>query len=291
MRHPGPEPPAPLRAVRHFSPSPGSSFFWDSPRKWSADPRILDSKALGRIIEDEYAVMREKYEAPKNPVVLCHGLLGFDELKLAGNFMPGIAYWRGISEGLTALGVDVITTAVPASGSIEVRSKALMEQIEAKAAQKSVNLIGGIDSRYMISLLKPDKFNVASLTTIATPHRGSSFADYVFEFIDSMHSLHRLPRLYKAMKNIGLETGAFSQLTTSYMQDIFNPACPDVEGVSYYSYGALAKPGLFSGTLIGPTHLDIINWTNRLKWMFMERRFNAVALYCDIADMLAKEGL
>lgn len=176
----------------------------------------------------------------------------------------------------------------------------------------------GIDSRYMVSLLKPDKFNVASLTTIATPHRGSSFADYVFEFIDRQ----RLPRLYKAMKNIGLETGAFSQLTTSYMQDIFNPACPDVEGVSYYSYGALAKPGLFSpfrkshniiweregpndglvsvqsakhgiykGTLIGPTHLDIINWTNRLKWMFMERRFNAVALYCDIADMLAKEGL
>lgn len=86
--------------------------------------------------------MREKYEAPKNPVVLCHGLLGFDELRLAGNFMPGIAYWRGISEGLTALGVDVITTVVPASGSIEVRSKALMEQIEAKAAQKSVNLIG-----------------------------------------------------------------------------------------------------------------------------------------------------
>ncbi|KAF8458022.1 lipase 2 [Terfezia claveryi] len=260
-------------------------------------------------------------EAPKNPVVLCHGLLGFDELKLARNLMPGIAYWRGISEGLTALGAEVITTVVPASGSIEVRSKALMEQIEAKAAQKSVNLIGGIDSRYMISQLKPDKFNVASLTTIATPHRGSSFADYVFELIDNMHSLHalysftgqRLPRLYKAMKNIGLETGAFSQLTTSYMREIFNPACPDVEGVSYYSYGALAKPGLFSpfrkshkiiweregpndglvsvqsakhgiykGTLIGPTHLDIINWTNRLKWMFMERRYVRLPRYSSV---------
>ena len=56
--------------------------------------------------------------------------------------MPGIAYWRGIGEALTALGAEVITTVVPASGSIEVRSKALMAQIESKAAGKSVNLIG-----------------------------------------------------------------------------------------------------------------------------------------------------
>lgn len=74
--------------------------------------------------------------------MLCHGLLGFDELRLAGNLIPGIAYWRGIGEALTALGVEVVTTAVPASGSIEVRAKALMKQIEAKAAGRSVNLIG-----------------------------------------------------------------------------------------------------------------------------------------------------
>ena len=49
---------------------------------------------------------------------------------------------REIGEGLTALGAEVITTVVPASGSIETRSKALVEQIEAKAAEKSVNLIG-----------------------------------------------------------------------------------------------------------------------------------------------------
>lgn len=30
----------------------------------------------------------------------------------------------------------------------------------------------GLDSRYMISRLQPQKFNVLSLTTIATPHRG-----------------------------------------------------------------------------------------------------------------------
>jgi triacylglycerol esterase/lipase EstA (alpha/beta hydrolase family) len=42
---------------------------------------------------------------------------------------------------------------------------------------------GGLDGRYLISKLKPRSFKVVSLTTIATPHRGSPFADY---FIDNI---------------------------------------------------------------------------------------------------------
>lgn len=41
----------------------------------------------------------------------------------------------------------------------------------------------GLDARYMISQLKPENVKVLSLTTIATPHRGSAFADHVFERI------------------------------------------------------------------------------------------------------------
>ncbi|KAF8474295.1 Alpha/Beta hydrolase protein [Kalaharituber pfeilii] len=310
---------------RGFSSGVGSSLFWEAFK----DPRLADLEwELGKTFQNEYAVMRDKYRAPKNPIVLCHGLLGFDELRVVGRIIPAIAYWRGIGEALTKLGAEVITTTVPPSGSIEVRGKALMAQIEAKAPGRTVNLIGhsmgGIDCRYMISILRPESFKVISLTTIATPHKGSSFADYVFEFIGK----ERLPRLYHLMESVGFQTGAFAQLTTTYMQSTFNPACPDVESVKYYSYGAVAKPGLFSmfyrphkiisrregpndglvsvqsakhgeykGTLIGPTHLDIINWTNRLKWMITGRRFNAIAFYCDIAgerwglDMLAAEGL
>jgi triacylglycerol esterase/lipase EstA (alpha/beta hydrolase family) len=40
---------------------------------------------------------------------------------------------------------------------------------------------GGLDCRYLISVLKPTKFKVISCTTISTPHRGSSFADYVID--------------------------------------------------------------------------------------------------------------
>ena len=41
----------------------------------------------------------------------------------------------------------------------------------------------GLDARYMISQLKPPNVKVLSLTTVASPHRGSAFADYVFDSI------------------------------------------------------------------------------------------------------------
>ncbi|KAK4990587.1 lipase 2 [Elasticomyces elasticus] len=57
-----------------------------------------------------------------------------------------------------------------------------------------------------------------------------------------------------------------------------------------------SKWGTYKGTLKDVSHLDLINWTNRLRWFVWEltgnkRKFNAVAFYLDIADMLAKEGL
>jgi len=42
---------------------------------------------------------------------------------------------------------------------------------------------GGLDCRFLASRLKPTTFKIVSLTTIATPHRGSPFADYVINEI------------------------------------------------------------------------------------------------------------
>jgi triacylglycerol lipase len=224
--------------------------------------------------------------------------MGFDELRFAGNFLPGVQYWRGITEAMMAKNIEVIIASVPASGSIEERALKLGEDIAAKARGKSVNIIahsmGGLDARYMISQLKPEDVNVLSLTTIATPHRGSAFADYCFEGIGERH----LPYLYKLVQGMGLGTGAFSQLTRQYMTEEFNPNTPDDPNVRYFSYGAVARPGILSafrmphrvmdklegpndglvsvassrwgtykGTLVGVSHLDLINWTNRLKWL------------------------
>lgn len=79
--------------------------------------------------------------APKNPIILAHGLFGFDELHIAGPGLPGLHYWRGISDALAAKGVEVITATVPPSGSIEARAARLGESIASKAKGKSVNII------------------------------------------------------------------------------------------------------------------------------------------------------
>jgi triacylglycerol lipase len=230
--------------------------------------------------------------------VLAHGLLGFAELRVAGSWLPAVHYWRGISEALTANGIEVITAAVPPSGSIERRAEKLGEHIARVAGGKSVNIIahsmGGLDARYMISHLQPKNVNVLSLVTVASPNHGSAFADYVFDEIGPK----RLPSVYKFVEGIGFETGAFSQLTKKYMTEEFNPKTPDDPNVRYFSYGAMmnrppllspfrqshkileglegpndglvsvqsSKWGEYKGTLVGVSHLDLINWTNRLRW-------------------------
>jgi triacylglycerol lipase len=113
------------------------------------------------------------------------------------------------------------------------------------------------------------------------------------------------------------------------MKEEFNSSTPDLPSVKYYSFGAAVEQpppalspfrrswsvvrekegendglvsvgssrwGEYKGTLMGVSHLDLINWSNRMRWMVrewmgMKKTFNAVALYLDIADMLAKEGL
>jgi triacylglycerol lipase len=79
----------------------------------------------------------------------------------------------------------------------------------------------------MISRLKPKDFKVLSLTTIATPHRGSAVADYVLGQIGD----DRLTQLYYLLEKIQIESGAFSQLTREYMEKTFNPSTPDLGDV------------------------------------------------------------
>lgn len=252
--------------------------------------------------------------------------MGFDTFKFAGDLIPGVEYWRGIVDALQANGVEVITASVPPSASIEERALKLGQDIAQKANGRSVNIVahsmGGLDARYMISRLEPDNVEVLSLTTVATPHRGSAFADFMLDEIGP----DNLSTLYKIVEGVGFGTGAFSQLTTKFMINEFNPKTPDKPHVRYFSYGAEVKPriwsafsrphkvveqmegpndglvsvesskwGTYKGTLVDVNHLDLINWSAIRALMGKisggKRRFNAIAFYLDIADMLAKEGL
>lgn len=80
------------------------------------------------------------------------------------------------------------------------------------------------------------------MTTIATPHRGSAFADYFLETIGQA----RLPQvltLLDLLPNGGGDGKAFEFLTTENMKR-FNERTPNVKGVEYFSYGAEYDPGL-----------------------------------------------
>ena len=81
-----------------------------------------------------------------------------------------------------------------------------------------------------------------SITTISSPHRGSAFADHFLSTVGR----ERLPSvlsLIDLLPNGGGDGTAFEFLTVENMR-LFNESTPDVEGVHYFSWGAVYEPGL-----------------------------------------------
>ena len=111
---------------------------------------------------------------PKHPLVLCHGI---------GGSKPGLPYFYSIVEDMEDAGCRAFRWPVERYSNIETRAKSLQKRIEWYITNSpditKVNLIahsmGGLDSRYYISSLGGHRY-VSSLTTIATPHRGSPWA-------------------------------------------------------------------------------------------------------------------
>ncbi|HET6610984.1 MAG TPA: triacylglycerol lipase [Kofleriaceae bacterium] len=117
------------------------------------------------------------YTDTRYPIVLAHGLGGFDEL------FGVYEYWFGIVDGLAAGGADVYVTEVSQLNSTEARGEQLLAQVEeivAITGKGKVNLIGhshgGLDVRY-VAAVRPDL--VASVTTVGSPHFGAELADYL----------------------------------------------------------------------------------------------------------------
>jgi triacylglycerol lipase len=83
---------------------------------------------------------------------------------------------------------------------------------------------------------------VLSITTIATPHRGSTFADHFLATVGPA----RMPSvlsLLDLLPNGGGDGKAFECLTIESMRK-FNAETPDDPGVRYFSWGATYEPGL-----------------------------------------------
>lgn len=114
------------------------------------------------------------YTRTKYPIVLVHGLFGFDRI-------GPIDYWYGIPAALRSGGAQVYVTSVSAANSTEVRGEQLLQQVRqilAATGASKVNLIGhshgGPTSRYVASV-RPDL--VASVTSVGGVNQGSKVAD------------------------------------------------------------------------------------------------------------------
>ncbi len=202
-------------------------------------------------------VKPSSYTETQYPIVLVHGILGFDTV-------IGMEYWYRIPSTLKADGAEVYVTQVTALDSTEARGEQLIEQIEAVLAisgASKVNLFGhshgGVTSRYVASV-RPDL--VASVTNIAGPTFGSPVAEAILD-LDSpirqvvLGGMNALAMLINGLSNNPTDSGqdAFASLSsftkaesTRFNADhpygVPSTACGEGEryganNVQYFSFG------------------------------------------------------
>ena len=164
-----------------------------------------------------------------HPIVLAHGIARFDEpwtnaLELDNHEKPRsdhYHYFRGIRSHLMEKEFTVYHSNVPWAAGVKERAEALRINIKTilDKGHKKVNIIahsmGGLDSRHMLFEDRSSgriHSDVASLTTISTPHAGTSFADW---------GNKNLGFLKPWGKTIGVDLTGFDCLTTDFC-DTFN---------------------------------------------------------------------
>jgi len=182
--------------------------------------------------------------ATKYPIVFVHGVAYRDDV-------PVIKYWSEIPKIIEKNGGKAFLSNQNAFNShvenaLQIREK-IIEILE-KTKSKKVNLIahskGGLESRYMISKLNmADK--IASLTTISTPHRGSSLADTIVALLHRKNltaKIQRLANFYAKLigDNNPNALKAANDLTVSYMKS-FNRSVTNMPQVYYQSYGSVVN--------------------------------------------------
>jgi triacylglycerol lipase len=192
------------------------------------------------------------------PIVLAHGIARFDFLlahliqtvNLFGLDLTlptdGINYFKGIARHLRDQGFDVYQSNVSFAAPVTKRAEDLRAEVNKVLTLKQsakVHIIahsmGGLDARHMIATLgMADK--VASLTTIGTPHKGTSFADWGIK--------NGGTALIQSLKNV-IDIAGAQDLTTQACA-AFNQSAESAEaknGVLYQTYAsAEEKAAVFS---------------------------------------------
>ncbi|MFC1863159.1 alpha/beta fold hydrolase [Thermodesulfobacteriota bacterium] len=156
------------------------------------------------------------------PIVLAHGVCRFDQIWRDLLDMDNSDdekkdqwhYFKGVRTMLMKKGYHVFHSNVSWAAGVEKRADDLLENLQnilEETKKDKLNIIahsmGGLDARHMMfNDRKKGKIHerIASLTTISTPHWGSSFADW---------GVKNLSRFLPIAEKLGLELEAFKDLT------------------------------------------------------------------------------
>jgi hypothetical protein len=124
-------------------PSLSTDLFFSNPKsiikQHKKHRRNKEAEAIKKLSQS--GPITPHYRAPREPIVLCHGLFGFD-IRGPQN-IPALQfhYWSGVEDALAKLGAKIIVTKVPQAGSIWERSHALHTILKSVLVGKNVNFV------------------------------------------------------------------------------------------------------------------------------------------------------
>ncbi len=175
----------------------------------------------------------------KHPIVLVHGST-FEGAKLEVGILNFGEYWRNVPEFLASSGTKVHVVELPSNATIGERAGVLKNFIESDLRGQKVNLIahslGGLDARYAASVLKTKQ--ILSISTTGTPHRGTPLANW------GERQRKNRTAWYWFFRLLGYDMDSrrfLGEITTDYMETVFNPRVPNVSGVTYLSVKTSAR--------------------------------------------------
>ncbi len=179
----------------------------------------------------------------KYPILMVHGVFfrDFEQLN----------YWGRIPQELIDNGATIFygehNSASPVAKSGEELARRIKD-IKAQTGCEKVNVIahskGGLDMRYAIAKCGAYE-DVASLTTINTPHRGCEFAEYLLNERISEETKEKIAYTYnKALKMLGDQDpdliAAVTDLTKTACTNLNNYIL-DSKNVYYQSVGSILE--------------------------------------------------
>jgi len=150
--------------------------------------------------------------------------------------LKGLDYFRDARKRFP----DALFPRVDLAAGVEQRANQLAQQIENAFPNGRVDIVahsmGGLDARFLLSHnLRGLTPRIATLSTIATPHRGSPLADLLVgpTPLGPQRLVYEIVK--DAMARLGYSIGGFESLTTGAAVR-FNQLCADVPEVHYFAY-------------------------------------------------------